>query len=137
MRLWLVLAIAFSAVLPLKSEAQGPERPSLPRAVITSDSLAAPIGGWSILTPQYPRAGDHDVFTQPLVRRAEGVGKTVGLLTGIGLCLLDVIPPSLEYTDQSGRWLGTVPTHEVTEAMGGAIGRTVGLYLAGRSVRGP
>jgi hypothetical protein len=135
MRLSLTLAIMCSVTLPLSSEAQVLERPNLTTAVAASDTVRGPVDPWSILLrPWLPEPAPVAVYTPKFEPSAVRVGKTVGLLAGIGLCLFDVVPPSVEYVSPSGRWMGlSVNTHEITQAIGGAIGLLLADLSAGGS----
>ena len=136
MRLGPVLAIAFSGmILPLESEAQVPDRPNPLRAVAVSDTVVGPIDAWSILMrPWLPGLAPIEAYAPAFAPRAVRVGKTVGLLVGIGLCLFDVLPPSVDYPSPTGRWVGlSVNTPEITEAIGGAIGLLIADLSAGGS----
>jgi hypothetical protein len=131
MRLGLVLAIVTSVVLPLRLEAQGPVRPSLAPVVVAPDTVAGVIDPSSmLLTPWLSEPRSSEVSFEASAHRGAKIGRTVGLLGGLGLCLFDILPPSIDYTSPPGRWLGlSVPTHRLTEAVGG----TIGLLLADSS----
>jgi len=135
MRLGIVLTTACSIALPLGSEAQVPGQPNPAPVAAVSDTLAGPIDISSLLLmPRFPVPAYIDAPSPLFAPRAVRVGRTVGLLVGIGLCMFDLLPPSVEYASPSGRWLGLpVNTPEITEAIGGAIGLLVADLSAGGS----